>query len=392
MYFVTDFKKGILGRPDSVEFWEETIAQIPDELFLKKDLKILNFACGHTTEADVIVKRLKALGRTNEEIKDSIYLLDKYKVFTNDAIRKGYKHVIQADFLDWETDLEFDYALGSPPFKGKHEKGGARSIWRLFIKKAFEVVKEEGYVCQVCPGFPYTADDVGKLFTENAPLYLKNDVSEHFVNKGSDIKVWIVQKTKEEKDFIVDGNIWEWNEDTDPNVSLAMNSIFLKTIRSNELFECKQDKGYNSTQFKNDEEEYFDKPTGDSIFPIRHASEVKVCYVKTPTECHTKRKVMMTFSGYPAFEYYDETTPMSSCYQMSGYIEVKDATEATALIKLYSTKLYKFLSKGFKSAGMKSVVNYSLPKVDLSKEWSDELLYKNFKLTQEEIEYIEENI
>ena len=37
MRFVTDLSKGILGKPDSVEVWEQIISSIPDETFLKKD-------------------------------------------------------------------------------------------------------------------------------------------------------------------------------------------------------------------------------------------------------------------------------------------------------------------------------------------------------------------
>jgi hypothetical protein len=33
-----------------------------------------------------------------------------------------------------------------------------------------------------------------------------------------------------------------------------------------------------------------------------------------------------------------------------------------------------------------------LPKIDLTKTWSDEDLYKYFNLTQEEIDFIEKNI
>jgi hypothetical protein len=176
----------------------------------------------------------------------------------------------------------------------------------------------------------------------------------------------------------------------DPTLDTLYHSIINKINKFDE-FECKQDRGYNSTQFKNDDKDYFDKPTGKSIYPIRHASTVKTCYVKTPTECHTKRKVMMTFSGYPAFEYYDETTPMSSCYQMSGYIEVANKKEATSLIELYQSELYRFLSN-FNSSGMKGVENYCLPKLDLKRTWNDADIYKEFKLTKSEIEYIKSNI
>jgi hypothetical protein len=143
MRFVKDLAKGILGKPDPIELWEKIISQIPDEVFLKKDLKVLCPAFGHGTEADVVVKRMLSLGRSTDEIKDSIYLVDKYKVFTKDAIRKGYKHVFKSDFMQWETDVKFDIVLGSPPFsshgEGKSSGKRGRELYIDFFKRAVEM-------------------------------------------------------------------------------------------------------------------------------------------------------------------------------------------------------------------------------------------------------------
>lgn len=284
--------------------------------------------------------------------------------------------------------LKFDVVVGNPPYKKEGEKGGARSAWRSFVKIAFELANAKGIVALVCPGFPVHSNDLGALFTENTPLYLNNDASSYFT-VGSKIKTWIVQKGKVEADFIVDDEVYTGTED--PTLDTTRRSILAKT--NVDTFECKQDGGfYSSTQFKNDPNDYFATPTGNSIYPIRHASKVKVAYVSEPTPCHTLRKVMMTFSGHPGFEYYDETTPMSSCYQMSGYIVVNNAVEGQHLIDLYNTKLYKFLAKGTVSAGMRGVANYTLPKLDITRSWSNEEVYAHFGLTTEEISYVENNI
>ncbi len=392
MKFVTDLSKGVLGDSDSEELWSEIIENIPADLLKRKDLKILNLACGHGTEARLLISRMRSLGKTAQEANDSIVLLDKYKQFTNAAKMAGFKNVITANFLEWNTDMKFDVVLGNPPYQsGKGEKGGARSLWRKFIKASFTMVKKDGYVAMVCPGFPHQARDLEHCFSNNTPLVLNNDVSHHFPGIGSDIKYWVVREGKHDQDFIVDNVIWDWNISSDPELDPTLASIFSKTIGANNLFECKQDHGYSSTQFKNDPNDYLEKPKGKCKYPIRHASTVKVCYVSEPTECHFKKKVMMTFSGYPDFKYYDKSNPMSSCFQMSGYIEVNSKKEGSDLINLYSTKLYKFLAKGTKSAGMRGTVNYCLPKVDLSKQWNDELLYKHFKLTDDEIKYVESN-
>lgn len=57
------------------------------------------------------------------------------------------------------------------------------------------------------------------------------------------------------------------------------------------------------------------------------------------------------------------------------------------------TKLFRFLVKIKKNTqnGARGVYQF-VPLQDWSKPWTDEELYKKYKLTQEEIDYIEENI
>jgi hypothetical protein len=286
--------------------------------------------------------------------------------------------------------MKFDVIVGNPPYQsGNGESGGKHSLWRKFVKKSFELCKDNGYVSIVCPGFPYKANDIGQYFTNNTPLVLNNDASDYFPGVGSEIKYWIVKQGNHNLPFIVDGQLWTHGLDLDPTLDKIYHSIIDK-ISKFDKFECKQDRGYSSTQLKNDIDDYFETPQGNSIYPIRHASTIKVCYVKFPTECHTKRKVMMTFSGYPAFEYFDESTPMSSCYQMSGYIEVPNRKAGETLIDIYQSTLYTFLSN-FNSAGMKGVNNYCLPKLDLSRMWTDDDIYTYFGLTPAEIDYVQFN-
>ena len=208
MRFVTDFNKGILGKSDSSELWNQIISNIPDSLLLQKDFKILVVACGHATEADVITKRMLSLGRTVSEIKDSIFLIDKYKVFTKDVLRKGYKNVIKADFLDWETDMKFDIVVGNPPFK---DPRGKNAIYQHFYNKSYQLVKDNGYVALVTPPtlfpglFGYKVDGTNMERAGTVHLVSKgNCVQKHFPNIGVPIGYSVVQKTKDIKNNYVE--------------------------------------------------------------------------------------------------------------------------------------------------------------------------------------------
>lgn len=306
---------------------------------------------------------------------------------TNIATKLGVKYITTIG-----TDMKFDVILANPPYQsGNKEKGGRHSLWRKFVKQGFNLVKKNGFVAMVCPGFPYKASDLSEQFTKNTPLVLVNDASHHFPGVGSKIKYWIVKEGIHKIPFTVDGAVWINGLKDDPTQDPVVISI-TKKIQGLPTFECKQDRGYSSTQLKNDSTDYFKVPTGNSTFPIRHASTVKVCYVSKPTEGHTKNKVMMTFSGYPDFEYLDgQSQPMSSCYQMSGYIEVNNSNEGHQLINLYKTKFYTFLSN-LSGAGMRGIENYSLPALSLTTCWTDADLYAHFRLTQDEINYVEATV
>jgi hypothetical protein len=376
---------------DDPELWREIFMNRRLRRFVssKKCNKILVVAGGHGSEIDMLVDMFGL------EIVNKIVYNDKYSFFCN-QIKRKYPSiaVCRGNFLKMEFDMKFDCVVGNPPYQSSGaEKGGARSLWRKFVTKSFDLVKDNGYVSLVCPGFPWNSSDIGPVLTDNTPIYLNNNVGKFFKGIGSSFKVWIVQRGNHPNNkFIVDGIERDRNfEENDPTMDSVKHSIFQK-MRNRELFICKQDSGYNSTQLKNDPDDYFEKPTGESKYPIRHASNIKVCYVKKPTACHSLNKVMMTFSGYPQFEYYDETTPISSCYQMSGYITVENKKEGINLINVYNSKLYKFLSNGNGSGGMRSITSYSLPKLNLSRSWTDQEIYDHFGLTQEEIDYIEANV
>lgn len=373
----------------------EMLDQLPKSVWTSDSTTFFDPAIGGGQFVRAIELRLRDKGHDDANIQGRVYGCETSRLNVRFASNK-YKLVgnyAVCNFLTQDfNSMKFDVIVGNPPYQtGNGEKGGKHSLWRKFVKKSFSLLNKNGFVGFVCPGFPFQANDLSKCFVDNTPIVLVNDATKHFPGVGSEIKYWIVKQGIHNLPFIVDGNHWVNGLNDDPTVNPVVIAIKKKLVDL-PLFECKQDKGYNSTQYKNDSKDYFDTPRGKSIHPIRHASTVKVCYVSQPTECHYKNKVMMTFSGYPDFDYFDGTTfPISSCYQMSGYIEVNNQIEGQNLIAVYKSKLYTFLS-GLDGAGMKGITNYSLPKIDLTKKWDDKKLYKHFNLTQEEIDYIETNV
>ena len=148
MKFASRLDLGILGEPDSPELWQEII----DKIDIKPNMKFLNVASGHGTEAKVLARALVNSGHyTKEQAIDAIYLIDKYKMFTNHAKFIGFKNVITEDFLIWEPKMKFDVVFGNPPYQNPNSNSSSGKLWGKFVEVAFESVTEGGKVAMITP-------------------------------------------------------------------------------------------------------------------------------------------------------------------------------------------------------------------------------------------------
>lgn len=186
MKFATVLDLGILGQPDSEELWSEII----DQIEIKPNMKFLNVAAGHGTEAKLLARKLVASGYYNkDEAIDAIYTLDKYNVFCNQLNMMGFKNIIEQDFLEYETDMKFDVVIGNPPYQNTH---GAKRwpLWHQFLSKANELSDNVAFVV------PASLVGPGAAFKDvkNNIKTLSLDVNKHF-NVGSTFCYAIIDKS-----------------------------------------------------------------------------------------------------------------------------------------------------------------------------------------------------
>lgn len=401
MRFVTDLGKGILGSPDSLEMWTEIVTNIPDSVFLKKDLKILCVACGHTTEADIIVKHMVSLGRTAADIKNSIYLLDKYSVFTKDATRKGYTNVTKADFLDWETDMKFDVVVGNPPYQKENNQNG--KLYPNFYLKSYELINDNGYIAFITPSA--WLKRAALIFNKMRENILKNDVkvvnmdAGKFFNVGESICYFVTQKSKTNIKTKVILDSQEYSVDLN-------NTIELVLTNEDKLWKSINDKVTNSTlpkiNWREDVHDHQNKliasgiisksKTQEHIYPIYYTASQKQ-YANYLFGDKDHLKVMINLSGHwhskkTPWKYVRITKAMTG--QGTLHINCKDKTEARSVKSFLTSNLYHFWVNKVKTSGFNTGLT-KLPMLDTNKIWTNTEVYKIFNLTQEEIEYIEKN-
>jgi hypothetical protein len=162
-------------------------------------------------------------------------------------------------------------------------------------------------------------------------------------------------------------------------------------VLANNKFECKSSPEYLHTSVADgkDDDHLFSKSTKKHPYIIRRTSgdNYQMYGAVKPTD-YDLPKVVMTFSGNPHYKYHSKNEPIGTIKFQSGHILVKNKTEGDNLVKLYESALYRYIQTQMSSGGMRGKNFYELPKMDLTRIWTDKELFNHFGLTDEEVSLV----
>jgi len=400
---------------------DEMLDTLPAEVWKNKDLKWLDPAVGIGNFPAAILDRLMVglEGVISDEderrkwiLEEMLYMCDisiknlflLYKLFdeNNEFKLNVYRgSFLEEDFDKWMKEVwgleGFDVCVGNPPYQSmeierKTNGGNNKKLWPIFLKKTNDFIFDNGYNCIVIPS-TWAAGaknplDSTNIFNDIVKKYntikIKLDCRKYF-NVGIDISYLIINKKE------ISGPLTTQIENF--NISdLRSYDMLPKTIESISIFE----------KIKNSEKFEFSMVRKD--FKIKELSNF-----------YTEEFKYKTWVGREGFKYSKESTRFdldrkilthrmgSLCIVNDEYGEITPNYSQVYILKenesgensknLFNTKLYRFLYNNLKYTQYNESRSLNqLPKVDLSKSWTDLELYEHFNLTQEEIDLIEKTI
>lgn len=399
-------KEGTICTP--LPLVEEIVEKLPVQ-WDNPNLKILDPVCGRGVFLFVIKNKLLQAGHSEQHIiENMLYGVDiaqqnvdvtvavldpEYKYKNNiecaDALAKDYKN------------MKFDVIVGNPPYQDSTTlvKGSRGNLWQKFVFAGFDLLKPEGSIAFVTPdSWLQFRGKIGTLLKSNqlTHVWTSSHVNNYF-DVGVTISAWIATKKAPTCTtlFVNENKTMDLRSvDMLSNTSVEATSILQKVlVPATDGIQFETD-SQNNVSWKNDPQYshlYAEEQSNSRPWRVCHTARID-CYAANKPKDYDKKKVilpLMTKTPRPRF--FDGG--IGSVSRMSVHYNVKSNQEGNNLVTLLTRKVYQFVCHVTNNRNsMTRDWLRQLPKLDLSRSWTDEELYKYFNLTQEEIKLIEDTI
>lgn len=385
---------------------DEMLDKLPKEIWVSDTSTFLDPAMGGGQFVIEIERRLHEVGHSDENISSRVFGYEKNILVVNTVVSKNklLGQYSVADFLSKETNMKFDVVVGNPPFQDGNRKDEASKLWPQFVKNSYEISADNGFIAMICPNnWMQPTADIGKgdskksvnifsdIFKKNNLLYANIDSNNlqktFFQGVGSTFSYFILQRCAytgsttlltEQGEIVIDIS----EIDCLPKITTQHSLSIMKKMTGVPFSFIDQNHRLNGDEQPEQTDEF--------KYKIFHTNKKNgtFWFGKKMSQYMNKPKVLISLSGiYKPI--YDDSNGFSN---MCLALPCSTKSEAEHAVVVLSSKLYKFWVEMQKFSGFnprKTILQ--LPAVNLNKLWSDEDIFKEFGLTQDEIDYISEN-
>ncbi len=411
-----------------IKLINEMLDKLPNEVWKNKHLKWLDPASGMGNFPIAVYLRL--MEGLKDEIKDvnirkkhilenMLYMseLNKKNILICKQIfdiNNEYNlNIYEGDSLKADYNKEFninkfDIIIGNPPYqqvdeKG-HSKGGGNNLYTKFIYKGYELLNKDGYLVFINPptyfgvGRSNNKDDMNirkDIFNNCNILYINlEECNKYFPNIGSLFIYYIIQKNNKVNEKLeILCRYDNKNYTSIINQQLLNDMVYIPYLLTNTSINiCKKIKDtgnklkiFHSPDNRGDKKHVKKNKDNEFKYPIQ-ATGVQVLYSSKSCKNQYDKKVLMSRSGYLK-PFYDNGVMGvgGDCFCCL----VDNENDGNYIIKLLESKLYTFYININKWSGFHHLsVLQDIPYIKID-NLNDKQIYEFFKLTEEEIDFVE---
>lgn len=395
-------------EPTPIDCVSEMIQKIPEELWKRSNLSILDPCCGNGNfnipimfellkyhDKKTILSSILEFNDTNEkrlETVRNVFCSDKYNVFISNN-----------DFIQHENSKKYDLIVANPPYAKILENGKRASknhnLIKDFISKALSQLKPNGYLLFITPDNWMSYADRNtliKIITKLQIIHLDIHTAKKYFKKiGSSFTWYIIQNCPFYKDVSISG-IWKKKEYTGfvysqerSYIPLLYNntvqSILSKTVDNPCLKKFKATTSsdlhkYTKAGYINNDK------TGLFKYKLIHTPKQTV-YSSKPHKFQEGFKVFIsTTDKYSVF--------IDNCGMTQSIVFIQCINEAEAKKYSYILQhpLYVFINNICRWGNFNNIrIIQSFPVPEIEYTGKHEEIYGYFNITKKEIEFINTN-
>jgi site-specific DNA-methyltransferase (adenine-specific) len=304
-----------------------------------------------------------------------------------------YKYVDGKKVLTFEAleGMKFDLVTGNPPYQDGNESSFT-NLWTSFVLSSWGLLKDNGYCAFISPKTWTNQIEkengnrkVFNLIQRYAIKINIDECSHYFPDIGSSFSYYILNKSKQANS---DCSVTTRNESfrTDLNDIDFIPKEFTQTCLSI-LKKLLSVTFFNSMSSSGTVGEIVAKKDHNHPFSVRYSMGTEKWSNTQHLFQFTEKLIFpnQTTKNYPIY------APTSAPANRGVFFPVKDKEEAEKMLAFFKSKIISFfIAQQRNHHGMLNTqVIKRIPKIDLTRTWTDVELYSHFGLTEEEIQYIE---
>jgi len=396
-------------EPTPINCINEMISKIPNDLWKKKDLTILDPCCGNGNFEVSIFFKLLEFHKKNVILENIINFNDinedrlenVKKVFCNNKYKLN---ITTEDFLNSNNNNKYDLIVANPPYAKILENGKRASknhnLIKDFIEKSLEKLNENGYLLFITPDNWMSYADRNKLIkiiTRLQIIHLDiHSAKKYFKKIGSSFTWYLIQNCKHYKNIEISG-IWKKKEykcsvksKIRCYIPLLYNkivdNILSKTIDNDDLEKFKIQTSsflhkYTKKDFINDEK------TDKYKYKLIHTPKQTV-YSSIPHKFQNEYKIFISTT-----DKYNVFVDNCGMTQSIVFIICSNKKEAEKYSSILKHPLYVFINNICRWGNFNNIrilQHFPIPNINYTGKLNE--IYDYFNITQDEINYIDKNI
>lgn len=184
--------------------------RLPESVFISGETTFSDLQSAGLQSIVPLVDKLRQYGHSDENIRGRVFAFMENDVYLNYVMVKYKNLPVTFGIYKESINMKFDVVVGNPPYQEKVGPKKTEALWPKFVKKSFELVKENGFVSLIHPSGWRNVDGkfkvVQKLLTSKDMYYLEmHNEKDGMVLFGAETRYdWYVVQNSENNNILTE--------------------------------------------------------------------------------------------------------------------------------------------------------------------------------------------